>query len=258
MKILFVGDVVGKPGRQALAQWLRKLQEKHAVDLTVANGENAAGGFGITAETAADLFRLGVDVITSGNHIWDKKEVLGYIPKESRLLRPLNYPPGVPGFGSVVVTARDGTKVAVLNASGRVFMNNLDCPFRGTLAELETLGEQARVRVVDFHAEATSEKIAYGRFLAGRVSAVVGTHTHVQTADERILPGGTAYLTDLGMTGPSESVIGVEPETIIRRFLTAMPERFETAKQDLQLEGAVVEIEPESGQARAIERISLR
>jgi metallophosphoesterase (TIGR00282 family) len=258
VKILFIGDIVGKPGRLAVATHLRKLQERHAVDLTVANGENAAGGFGITQETAADLLRLGVDVITSGNHIWDKKEVLGYIPKENRLLRPLNYPPGAPGYGSVVVTARDGTKVAVLNASGRVFMNDFDCPFRGTLAELESLDGQARVRVVDFHAEATSEKIAFGRFLDGKVSAVVGTHTHVQTADERILPGGTAYISDLGMTGPADSVIGVEAEIVIRKFLTGMPERFETAKLEPQLQGAVVEVDAGSGQALAIERISLR
>jgi hypothetical protein len=257
MKILFIGDVVGKPGRQALAAHLRKVQEAHGVDLTVANGENAAGGFGITPETGADLLRLGVDVITSGNHIWDKKEVLGYLPKENRLLRPLNYPPGAPGYGSVVVTARDGTKVAVLNASGRIFMHGLDCPFRATLAEIEALAGEARVRVVDFHAEATSEKIAFGRFLDGRVSAVVGTHTHVQTADERVLPGGTAYISDLGMTGPVESVIGVEADIVVRKFLTGLPERFETAKGPAQFQGAVVEIDPGSGQALGIQRISL-
>jgi len=258
MKILCIGDIVGKPGRQALGLFLRKLQEAHGIDLTIANGENAAGGFGITPDTAEDLLRLGIDVITSGNHIWDKKEVLGFIPKESRLLRPLNYPPGAPGYGSIVVTARNGTKVAVLNASGRVFMNTFDCPFRTTLAEIETLAAETRVRVVDFHAEATSEKIAFGRFLDGRVSAVVGTHTHVQTADERILAGGTAYITDLGMTGPSESVIGVEPEIVIRKFLSGMPERFETAKHHAQLQGVVIEVDPASGQALGIERISLR
>jgi len=258
MKILFIGDVVGKPGRQALALFLRKVQEAHDIDLTIANGENAAGGFGITPDTAADLLRLGVDVITSGNHIWDKKEVLGFIPKESRLLRPLNYPPGAPGYGSIVVTARGGTKVAVFNVSGRVFMNNFDCPFRTTLAEIEAVGGAACVRVVDIHAEATSEKVAFGRFFDGRVSAVVGTHTHIQTADERILPGGTAYITDLGMTGPSESVIGVEPEIVIRKFLSGIPERFETAKLHPQLQGVVIEIDSVSGQAASIERISLR
>ena len=257
MKILCLGDVVGKPGRQALALFLRKVQEAHDVDLTVANGENAAGGFGVTPDTAADLLRLGVDVITSGNHIWDKKDVLGYIPKESRLLRPLNYPSGVPGYGSVVVTARDGTKVAVLNVSGRVFMHDLDCPFRATLAEIEAVAGEARVRVIDFHAEATSEKIAFGRFLDGRVSAVVGTHTHVQTADERVLPGGTAYISDLGMTGPAESVIGVEADIVVRKFLTGMPERFETAKGPAQFQGAVVTIDPGSGLALGIERVSL-
>jgi metallophosphoesterase (TIGR00282 family) len=256
VKILFVGDIVGKPGRLALAALLRRVQEEHAVDLTVANGENAAGGFGLTPDTAQDLLRLGVDVITSGNHVWDKKDILGYIPKESRLLRPLNYPPGAPGFGSIVVTARDGTKVAVLNASGRVFMNDFDCPFRTTLAELEAVGAEARVRVVDFHAEATSEKIAYGRFLDGRVSAVVGTHTHVQTADEEVLPGGTAYITDIGMTGPADSVIGVDAEIVIRKFLTGMPERFETAKGRPRLQGAVVAVDPGSGQATGIVRVS--
>ena len=257
MKILFIGDVVGKPGRQALATHLRKVQEAHGVDLTVANGENAAGGFGITPETGADLLRLGVDVITSGNHIWDKKEVLGYIPKENRLLRPLNYPPGAPGYGSVVVTARDGTKVAVLNASGRVFMNDFDCPFRTTLAEIETLAGEARVRVVDFHAEATSEKIAFGRFLDGRVSAVVGTHTHVQTADERILPKGTAYITDVGMTGPHDSVIGSIPELAIERFLTQVPIRFKPSTANVKFCGALIEVEPHSGRALAIERLQI-
>ncbi|MHB8835901.1 MAG: TIGR00282 family metallophosphoesterase [Candidatus Methylomirabilia bacterium] len=258
MKILFIGDIVGKPGRQALALFLRKVQEAHDIDLTIANGENAAGGFGITPDTAEDLLRLGVDVITSGNHVWDKKDVLGFIPKESRLLRPLNYPPGAPGYGSIVVTARGGAKVAVFNVSGRVFMNDFDCPFRTTLAELEALDGEVRVRVVDIHAEATSEKVAFGRFLDGRVSAVVGTHTHIQTADERILPGGTAYITDLGMTGPSESVIGVEAAIVIRKFLTGMPERFETAKHHPQLQGVVIEVDPGSGQASSIERISLR
>ncbi len=253
-----IGDVVGKPGRQALALFLRKVQEAHDIDLTVANGENAAGGFGITPDTANDLLRLGIDVITSGNHVWDKKEVLGYIPKESRLLRPLNYPPGAPGYGSIVVTARNGIKVAVLNASGRVFMNDFDCPFRTTMAEIETVAGEARVRVVDFHAEATSEKIAFGRFLDGHVSAVVGTHTHVQTADERVLPGGPAYISGLGMTGPSESVIGVEAEIVVRKFLTGMPERFETAKLHAQLQGVVIQVDPGSGQALSIERISLR
>lgn len=258
MKILCIGDIVGKPGRLALSLFLRKVQEAHAIDLTIANGENAAGGFGITPDTAADLLHNGVDVITSGNHIWDKKEVLGFIPKESRLLRPLNYPAGAPGYGSIVVTARGGVKVAVLNASGRVFMNNFDCPFRTTLAEIETIAAEAQVRIVDFHAEATSEKIAFGRFLDGRVSAVVGTHTHVQTADERILPGGTAYITDLGMTGPSESVIGVETEIVVRKFLTAMPERFETAKHHAQLQGVVIDVDAGSGRSLSIERVSLR
>lgn len=257
MKLAFFGDVVGKPGRSAVLSHLPGLKARLRLDFVVVNGENAAGGFGITPETASDLLRLGVDVITSGNHVWDKKEVLGYIPKESRLLRPLNYPPGAPGFGSIVVTARNGVKVAVLNVSGRVFMNAFDCPFRTTLAEIETVAGEARVRVVDFHAEATSEKLAFGRFLDGRVSAVVGTHTHVQTADERVFPGGTAYITDLGMTGPSESVIGVDPEVVVRKFMTGMPERFETAKRHPQFQGAVLDIDPVSGRASGIERVSL-
>ncbi len=256
MKILFVGDVVGKPGRQALGALLRRVREEHGADLTVANGENAAAGFGLTPDVARELLAAGVDVITTGNHVWDKKEIIPFIPKESRLLRPLNYPPGAPGFGSIVVTARNGTKVAVLNVSGRVFMHDLDCPFRTTLAELEALGGEATVRIVDFHAEATSEKIAYGRFLDGKVSAVFGTHTHVQTADEEVLPGGTAYISDVGMTGPADSVIGVEAAVVIRKFLTGMPERFETAKGRPRLQGAVVEVDPATGLASGIVRVS--
>lgn len=255
MRILFVSDIVGSPGRGAL-RMLPRLRRQWGIDFCVANGENAAAGFGLTPDVARELLDAGVDVITTGNHVWDKKEIIPFIPKESRLLRPLNYPPGAPGFGSIVVTARGGTKVAVLNVSGRVFMNNFDCPFRATLAELEALGDAAAVRIVDFHAEATSEKIAYGRFLDGKVSAVLGTHTHVQTADEEVLPGGTAYISDVGMTGPADSVIGVEAEIVIRKFLTGMPERFETARGRPRLQGAVVEVDPASGLASGIVRVS--
>jgi metallophosphoesterase (TIGR00282 family) len=258
MKILFIGDIVGKPGRRALQLFLKKLQAQHGVALTIANGENAAGGFGITPSVADELFKLGIDVITSGNHIWDKKEILPYITKENRLLRPLNYPPGTPGFGSVVISTRDGTRVGVLNLTGRVFINPADCPFRSASKEIETMFAETAVRIVDFHAEATSEKISLGRFLDGQASAVIGTHTHVQTADEQLLPSGTAYITDVGMTGPSESVIGVKTEIVIRRFLTGIHEKFDTATQLPQFQAVLLDIDPATGRAEGISRISLR
>lgn len=257
MKVLFIGDIVGRAGRRALTTFLREVRSSHEVAFTVANGENSAGGFGITPSVAEDLFGFGIDVITSGNHIWDKKEAIPYLPKENRLLRPLNYPPDSPGTGSVIMKARDGVRVAVANIEGRVFMRPQDCPFRAIDRELQELKAEAPVVIVDFHAEATSEKLAMGWHLDGRVSAVLGTHTHVQTADERILPGGTAYITDVGMTGPSESVIGVKKDIILRRFLTSMPERFETAKEFPQFQAVIVDIDPESGTARSIERLNL-
>jgi metallophosphoesterase (TIGR00282 family) len=257
VNVLFIGDIVGKPGRSAVSAHLRRLVEDKGIDLVIANCENAAGGFGITERVASDLFRLGVRIMTSGNHVWDKKEAVPYLAKEERILRPINYPPGVPGFGSIVHRVRDGLEVAVLNASGRVFMPNIDCPFRATEREVTKLRERTRLIVVDFHAEATSEKIAFGYFLDGRVSAVVGTHTHVQTADEKILAGGTAYITDVGMTGPVESVIGVEKEQIIERFLTAMPSRFEVAKGLAVFSAVAVGIEEETGLASSIERFQL-
>jgi metallophosphoesterase (TIGR00282 family) len=230
MKILFIGDIVGKPGRKAVKEGLPELINKLKIDFVIANVENAAAGFGITKAVGEEIFALGVDVMTSGNHIWDKKEAVTYITKENRLLRPANYPSAVPGCGSIVMTSRSGEKIAVLNLSGRVFMPPLDCPFKVARQELPALKEQAKVVVVDFHAEATSEKAAFGLFLDGDVSAVLGTHTHVQTADEKILPEGTAFITDVGMTGPVDSIIGVKKELIINKFLTQIPVRFETAK----------------------------
>lgn len=256
MRILFIGDIVGKPGRKALAGFLKEICTEYRIDFTIANGENAAGGFGITESVAGELFGAGIDVLTTGNHVWDKKEAITYLPKENRILRPLNYPPGTPGVGSITVRSRTGVPVGVVNIEGRVFMRPVDCPFRAVEAELEVLGKDAAVILVDFHAEATSEKLAMGWFLDGRASAVVGTHTHVQTADERILPGGTAYITDVGMTGPSESVIGVNKDIIVRRFLSSLPERFETAKRHPQIQAVVVEVDPETGSASSIQRVS--
>ncbi|BBA69665.1 TIGR00282 family metallophosphoesterase [Geobacter sulfurreducens] len=257
VNILFIGDIVGSPGRQALARELHRLVDHHRVDLVIANGENSAGGFGITEETAKELFSLGIDVLTSGNHIWDKRDSFSFIGREERLVRPANYPPGTVGRGSTVVRTAGGVSVGILNLEGRVFMNNLDCPFRVADQEIERLRESTPLIFVDFHAEATSEKIALGWYLDGKVSAVVGTHTHVQTADERVLPGGTAYITDAGMTGSFDSVIGVRKELAVERFVTQMPVRFEVAKKDVRLNGVVIGVDPASGRALSIERISL-
>lgn len=257
VNILFIGDIVGSPGRQALGRELHRLVDHHRVDLVVANGENSAGGFGITEETAKELFSLGIDVLTSGNHIWDKRDSFSFIGREERLVRPANYPPGTVGRGATVVRTAGGVPVGILNLEGRVFMNNLDCPFRVADQEIERLRESTPLIFVDFHAEATSEKIALGWHLDGKVSAVVGTHTHVQTADERILPGGTAYITDAGMTGSFDSVIGVRKELAVERFVTQMPVRFEVAKKDVRLNGVVIGVDPVSGRAFSIERISL-
>lgn len=257
VKILFIGDIVGAPGRQAVARELHRLIDRYRIDLVIANGENAAGGFGITEEKAKELFSLGIDVLTSGNHVWDKKESFPYIRREDRLVRPANYPPETIGRGSTIVRTAGGISIGVLNLEGRVFMNSLDCPFRAAEREITQLQEKTSIIVVDFHAEATSEKVALGWHLDGRVSAVIGTHTHVQTADERILPGGTAYMTDAGMTGSFDSVIGVKKELAIERFLTQMPVRFEVAKKDIRLNGLVMELDETSGSALSVERISL-
>ncbi len=281
MKLLFIGDIVGQPGRRAVAELVPKLREQHALDFVIANGENSAGGSGITPKTAGEIFSAGVDVITTGDHLWDQKEVMELLASEKRFLRPLNYPPGTPGQGSGVfqitlkrwgettgepsgrdkVSAREDARptnlsIAVLNAQGRTFMPPLENPFLLALDEVKRLRERTKIIFVDFHAEATSEKIAFARMLDGRVSAVVGTHTHVQTADEQIFPGGTAYLTDAGFTGPHESVLGREIEPVLKRFLTGMPQRFEVAKDRVLLHGAVIEIDDASGKAVKIQRVS--
>jgi len=256
MRILFVGDIVGRPGRDLVRIGLTPLVEQHHIDLVIANAENSAAGFGITREIGDQLLDLGVDVMTSGNHVWDKKEALDYIGAEPRLLRPLNYPAGVPGNGSYLARTKDGVSVGVINAMGRVFMLNIDDPFARVLDEIDALRQRTRIIFVDFHAEATSEKIAMGWHLDGKVSAVIGTHTHVQTADERILPKGTAYLTDVGMTGPHDSVIGVEIEPALGRFLNALPARFETATANPRLNAVIVEADEQTGRATDIERLS--
>lgn len=247
---------MGKPGRQLVAQLLPSFLQEGQVDLVVANGENAAGGLGITPEVAAELFALGVDVLTSGNHLWDKKEVMPFLDREERLLRPLNWPGDPPGRGSLIMQSRSGIPVAVVCAMGRVFAPVLlDCPFRALAREVERLRAEARVVLVDFHAEATSEKVAMGWFLDGRVSAVIGTHTHVQTADEGVLPGGTAYITDVGMTGPWHSVIGMRTETIVQRFLDQLPSRFDVARGPRQFNAVVVDVDESTGMARSIRRL---
>jgi metallophosphoesterase (TIGR00282 family) len=257
MKILFIGDIIGKPGRETLRKGLRRLVDHHGADLVIGNAENAAAGFGVTKDIGDALLDYGVDVMTSGNHIWAKKEVLEYMPKQPRLLRPANYPAGVPGRGSYLAQTRDGRAVGVINIMGRVFMQNLDDPFTVVLKEIEALRARTKVIIVDFHAEATSEKVAMGWHLDGKVTLVVGTHTHVQTADERILPNGTAYLTDAGMTGPHDSIIGMEREPSLARFLNGMPSRYEPATGNPRLNGVLIEADEQSGRASGITRISL-
>jgi len=256
MNILFIGDIVGRPGREMVRKGLRGLIERYDVDLVIANAENSANGFGVTKEIGDTLLEWGVDVMTSGNHIWDKKEAIDYIATEPRLLRPANYPAGVPGRGSYVAQTGDGRAVGVINAMGRVFMLNIDDPFQVVLKEIEAIRHRTRVIIVDFHAEATSEKMAMGWHLDGKVTAVFGTHTHVQTADERILPNGTAYLTDAGMTGPHDSIIGMEREPSLARFLNAMPSRFEPATGNPRLNGVVVEADDKTGRASRVTRLS--
>jgi metallophosphoesterase (TIGR00282 family) len=256
VNILFIGDIVGRPGRELVRKGLRGLVEHHSVDLVIANVENAAAGFGITKDIGDTLLEYGVDVMTSGNHIWDKKEAIEYIAGEPRLLRPANYPAGVPGRGSYLAQTGDGRTVGVINAMGRVFMLPIDDPFAGVLREIDAIRHRARIIVVDFHCEATSEKVAMGWHLDGKVTAVLGTHTHVQTADERILPNGTAYLTDAGMTGPHDSIIGMEREPSLARFLNGMPSKFEPAAGNPRLNGAVIEADDKTGRATRITRIS--
>jgi 2',3'-cyclic-nucleotide 2'-phosphodiesterase len=261
VKLLFIGDIVGQPGRRAVAELVPKLREQHALDFIIANGENSAGGSGITPKIAAEIFSAGVDVITTGDHLWDQKEVMELLVNEKRFLRPLNYPPATPGQGSGVFEIRnpkpglENISVGVLNLQGRTFMPPLENPFLAGLDAVKKLREQTKIIFVDFHAEATSEKIAFARMLDGQVSAVVGTHTHVQTADEQVFPGGTVYLTDAGFTGPHESVLGREITPVIQRFLTSMPQRFEVAKDRVILHGAVIEIDENTGRGMRIVRV---
>jgi metallophosphoesterase (TIGR00282 family) len=257
IRLLFVGDIVGKPGRELIRRGLPLLREHHDVDLVIANAENAAAGRGITREIGDQLLDWGVDVMTSGNHIWAQREAVDYIGAEARLLRPANFPAGVPGNGSFLARTAQGRPVGVINLMGRVFMQELDNPFQRALAEIDALLPRTRVILVDFHAEATSEKIAMGWFLDGKVTAVVGTHTHVQTADEQILPGGTAYLTDVGMTGPHDGVIGVDKTAVIDKFLRGMPVKMETAAGNPRLNGILITVDQTTGKARSVQRLSL-
>lgn len=258
MRILFIGDITGRVGRRLVRNCLPRLISERGIDFSIANVENAADGFGITPDLAEELMDCGLDCLTSGNHVWDKQEILQYMQGQPRLLRPINYPERAPGSGLYLGATPGGTPVGVVNLMGRVFMPPCDDPFRAADAALEQLQEASRVIVIDMHAEATSEKQAIAWYLDGRVSAVVGTHTHVQTADETILPGGTAYITDLGMTGAHESVIGIDKDMALRRFLTGMPTRFSTAKRDPRLCGAFLDIDEATGRARLIERVHLR
>jgi len=257
MKILFIGDIVGKPGRRAMTSLLHKIIDKYKIDFCIANCENAAGGFGITLEVVDQLLQEGVDVLSSGNHIWDKRDVFDVFEKKKPLIRPANYPGDVPGKGSILEETAAGRVVGVLNLSGRVFIGNLDCPFRTADRELEKIKAKTDIVIVDFHAEATSEKIALGWYLDGRVSAVVGTHTHVQTADEKILPQGTAYISDVGMTGPVDSVIGVKKDIILKRFLTQLPQRFETATGESVLSAVLINIDEKTGRSTEINRLQI-
>jgi metallophosphoesterase (TIGR00282 family) len=258
MKLLFIGDIVGRPGRDLVRRHARALGTALGVDVVIANGENAAGGAGITRENCHEILGAGVDVITTGNHVWDKRETLEFIGMEPRLLRPANYPDGTPGLGSYVAATRSGARVGVINVMGRVFLHAIDDPFRAATREIARVKEQgAGAILVDMHAETTSEKLALCYYLDGQVSAIIGTHTHVQTADERILPGGTACLTDAGMTGPHDGVIGMDKDGVIARFVSGLPGRFETAGGDLRLNGAVITVDAVTGRATAIERISL-
>lgn len=253
MNILFIGDVVGRPGRQHLENNLRRIIDDNAVDFTIINGENSAGGVGITKSTYDELISLGADMITLGNHSWAKKEVLQFIEESNKLIRPANYPKGTPGKG-FRIAEKAGRKIAIVNLCGRVFMDCIDCPFKTVDEILEDIKGKADIIIVDFHAEATSEKLAMGWYLDGRVHAVLGTHTHVQTSDERILPGGTAYITDTGMTGPINSILGVEKDTVIRKFITGMPARFEVASGETTLGAVSIQLD-DSNKVTAINRI---
>src|SRR2546425_8109044 len=258
MNILFVGDIFASPGRRIVADHLNDIVQSQRIDLAIANAENAAAGFGVTPAIAEELFHMGIDVLTTGNHIWDKREIYDYFARQPRLLRPANYSDEAPGRGVVIVKARNGVECAIINAQGRTYMPITDCPFRKIDKILETMDPGVKVRFVDFHAELTSEKMAMGWYLDGRLSAVIGTHTPVPTADTRILPGGTAYQTDAGMTGPYDSVIGVEKEMIVKRFITAMPVRMEAAKNKVELHSVIIDVDAGSGKATAIRRHTIQ
>ena len=256
-RLLFVGDVVGRPGRDLVTRGLKSLISVHKIDCAIVNVENSAAGFGVTPEIANEFLDAGAQVMTGGNRTFDKKEIIPFFAQESRLLRPANLPPGAPGAGQYVVRATNGVNVGVINLMGRVFMHPIEDPFRVALVEIDKVKRDAAIVFVDFHAEATSEKVALGWHLDGRVTAVVGTHTHVQTADERLLLQGTAYITDVGMTGPHDGVIGVERQAIVTRFLTGMPQRFETARENPRINGVIVDADERTGRATSITRISL-
>jgi metallophosphoesterase (TIGR00282 family) len=263
VKILFIGDIVGEPGRKAVHSLLPRLRDEHALDFVIANGENSAGGNGITPTIAGELFSAGVDVITSGDHLWDQKTVVDLLEREPRFLRPLNYPTTVPGRGAHVYEVQTPKSkvqspllIGVMNVQGRVFMPPMENPFATADDAVNRLREKTKIIFVDFHGEATSEKIAFGRFLDGRVSAVVGTHTHVQTADEQILPNGTAYLSDAGFTGPHDGVLGREVEPVLKKFRTGMPQRFEVAQRNVKLHGAVIRVDDATGKATSIQRVA--
>ncbi|MGO9136107.1 MAG: TIGR00282 family metallophosphoesterase [Syntrophales bacterium] len=257
MNILFVGDIVGKPGRRVIRELLPEIIFQHKIDFVIANCENAAAGFGVTRDVVEELYGSHINVLTSGNHIWDKKEIGEFVGDYEALLRPANYPAGSPGWGSVARPTSSGISCGVINLMGRVFMKTIDCPFRAAEREIEKMKKYTKTIIVDMHAEATSEKEAMGWFLDGRVSAVLGTHTHVQTADESILPGGTAYITDVGMTGPFNSVIGIRKDAVIERFLTQIPNKFDVAKDDVRLQGVVIDVDGKSGKALGIERLTV-
>lgn len=258
MRLLFVGDIVGSPGRRILKDHLADMVQQRGIDLAIVNCENAASGFGITPRLAEELFAAGADVLSGGNHIWDRKEILEYFPHQPKLLRPANFPDGLPGSGLFAGKTRSGVDYAVLNLQGRTFMAPIDCPFRAAERELARIPPETKIIVVDMHAETTSEKQAMGWFLDGKVSAVVGTHTHVMTADAHVLPKGTAFITDVGMTGPHDSIIGMVKESIIERFLKSLPARFEVAEGDVQLHAVVIDADEETGRARSIETVVIR
>lgn len=258
MRILFLGDIVGRPGREICAELIQSLRVTEKLDFVIANSENAAAGSGLTPKIADQLLETGIDVLTSGDHIWKKRDIYDYLKVSRQLIRPLNYPKSVFGRGSTVIDLPNGKKIGVINLIGRVFMDHLDSPFERIKDELEEVKRSTDIIIVDFHAEATSEKVAMGWYLDGKVSAVLGTHTHIQTSDDKILPQGTAYITDCGMTGPYDSVIGREKERILEHFVTQLPIRFEMASGDVQLHGVIIEVNDETGKAISIKRVQMK